>query len=129
MVDAAATIRAYLLTVSGLTDLVGTRIYAGDALPPGYEPADGPAVLFGVRGGNMAYHNGTAELSVNYRCYALTKALAWQTDRALYTALQDEAAPGIRQSRLEVIGQQTTEPKTDWTFVYSAYRQWLVNEV
>ena len=94
MIDAHKVIADYLLADDALKVLVGDRIYPGSDLPEGYKPADGPAVLFGARGGGPAYHGATLQPSVQYRSYALSEEQAAEVDRALYDALHDQAGPG-----------------------------------
>lgn len=127
MVDVHAVVLTYLLSVTALTDLAGTRIWPGVDLEEGYDPGDGPAILFNRRGGPVAYHNATLEASMQYQCYAATMPEADEVDRALADALNDKAAIGIRQSRLEVQGQPLRDPDTGWPYVLSFYRHWIVN--
>jgi hypothetical protein len=127
VVDAEKVIRAYLATDDALNRLVGERIHAGTHLPPGYKPMDGPAILFAVRGGSQHYSNAVLQISAQYQCFAATDALAREVARALYDALNDQAAQGIKQSRLEAPGQLLADPETGWHFVFSAFRHWLVN--
>lgn len=127
MRNAVTTIREHLLRAPELTALVGTRVYAGVTPPPHYNPADGPCIVFGTRGGADAYHSATLMPSIQYSCYGADIDTAWDVDRALYDALVDQPGLGVRQSRLEVYGQLLTQPETGWYYVWSAYRHWLVN--
>ena len=127
MRDVEATIRAHLLTDTALTALVGTRIYAGTSLPAGYTPDDGPAVLLGVRGGADTYSGATLMPSVQFRSYGADDATARSVDRALYDALVDVAGLHVRTAQLETIGQLMNDPETDWPYMWSAYRVWVVN--
>lgn len=125
MIDALAVIRSHLLADSALVALIGTRLYAGVALPQNYTPADGPAVLFNTRGGQDEYHRGTTRPSVQYRCYGATQADCTVVDRALYDALQDSPGVGVRTSIRETYPQLLEEPDTRWLYMLSGYDHWL----
>lgn len=127
MTDAEAILRAHLLSNAPLTALVGTRVYAAPNPPPGYTPASGAAIVFGPRGGADSYSGATLLPSMQYRCYGPTLAIARQVSRALYEALVDQPGVGVRQSRLETFPQPLTDPETEWEYVWSAYKHWLVN--
>jgi hypothetical protein len=126
MIDHEAIVRTHLLTNTALVTLVSTRIYAGTHLPDGYTPADGPAVVFATRGGNDAYSRATTVPSMQYRCFGATPTIARQVDRALYDALQDEAGVSVRTSIRDTYPQLLQDPETDWWYVFSGYRHWLV---
>lgn len=71
--------RAYLLADSDIAAEVGTRIYP-DALPPGYDVTDGPAiVLIDISGGAEHHLDGAlgqAEARIEHDCYAATAITA-----------------------------------------------------
>jgi len=127
MIDVLAVIRAHLLANAALVALVESRIYAGVSLPPGYDPADGPAILFNTRGGVDEYSRATTRPSVQYRSYGATAAACVQVDRALYDALQDNTGTGVRTSIRETYPQLLEEPGTQpaWLYVLSGYDHWL----
>lgn len=126
MIDVLAVIRTHLAANSALAALVDTRLYAGTHLPQGYTPADGPAILFNTRGGVDEYHRATTRPSVQYQCYGATAAVCIQTDRALYSALQDKSGVGVRTSLRETYPQLLEAPDTGWLYVLSGYDHWLV---
>ncbi len=78
-------IRAYLVTVTALTDVVSTRIYY-PRLP---ENATLPAIGFLTRGGTSTpYIPGIPEPSVQFDCWADNPITARQVYGLLYDALQ-----------------------------------------
>jgi len=128
MTDVEAVIRAYLVTVTALTTLVGQRVYASVDLPAGYTPAgDGSAILFGVRGGDQAYSSRQLHPSVQFRCYAETEAKARSVAEALYDALNDAHGLGFRYARMETLPQLLREPEVDWPYCLCFFRVWLDN--
>ena len=90
MIDVHDVIRDYLLTVSGVTDLVGTRIYAGRDVPPSSFSLvdDGACIAFRVRGGDEDYEGALLTPSVQFKCYGQTDLEANTVYRALDDALQ-----------------------------------------
>lgn len=122
MTDVEAVVRAFLAGQTGLTALVGERVWAGPHVPPGYTPGgDGPGVLMGIRGGPQEFHSRVLRVSMQFRCYAETARLARQVDRALYDVLNDCQVRHIKWARLEQVGQLVTEPSTEWYYVLSFY--------
>lgn len=128
MVDTDAVLRSFLIQNPGVTGLAGKRIFAGVNPPPGYKPADGPALVFSIRGGLPDYSNLMLAPSYQFRCIAITLAEARTLDRALYEALQDKSGIGVKIARMEAIGQPLTEPSTGWPFVLSYYRIFFNNQ-
>lgn len=127
MTDVEAVVREYLASAAGLTAYTGERIYASRSLPAGYKPTDGPAVLFGIRGGGQDYTGYVLMPSLQFRCYATTQGLARATDRALYGALHELSARGIKWARMTGMGQVLAEPETLWWYVLSFWDLWLGN--
>jgi hypothetical protein len=131
MINDGAIIRTFLLTKSVITNLVGSdpgaRLYYGPALPPGYTPATGAAILFNRRGGGQSYDSGLLTPSMQYLCYGSTLSITEQLYRALYSALNDQGGLGVKQSRLEMPGQPLQEADTGWLLVMCAYKHWLGN--
>ena len=84
MRDVASTVRDYLLTKSGVTALVGSRIYAERTYPPrGWTASSGSTIVFKQRGGAPSYHSQQLEASLMFKCYGTTEVAA----NALYQAL------------------------------------------
>ena len=128
MTDVEAVLRAYLVTVTALTALVGQRVYASVDLPAGYTPVgNGSALLFGVRGGDQAYSSHQLQPSVQFRCYAETEAKARLVAQALYDALNDQHAAGIKYARMETLPQLLREPEVDWPYCLGFFRVWMDN--
>ena len=127
MTDVEAVVREYLASAAGLTAYTGERIYASRNLPAGYKPTDGPAVVFGIRGGGQDYTSHVLMPALQFRCYGATQTLARATDRALHSALNEMSGRGIKWARMEGLGQLLTEPETLWWFVLSFWDVWLGN--
>lgn len=127
MIDIEATVRTYLLSVPGVTALTGTRIYAGRDVPPvGYQPSDGGAICFKVRGGSLNYPAVHADSSLQFKCYGASEVAAAGVYRALVDALQDARTNTILSSQLEILGQHLEEPETQWRFVLAFFQIILV---
>ncbi len=85
MIDTNAVIKAYLAEDSGLSAIVGTRIYC-PRLP---ENAPIPALAFFSRGGTNNPHIPLIpEPSVQFDCWGSTPIVARSVYRALYDCLQ-----------------------------------------
>lgn len=129
MLTEGAVLRTYLLTKSGITNLVGSdpgaRLYYGPHLPPGYTPASGAAILFNRRGGGQDYASAVLIPSMQYLCYASDISKAEELYRALYAALNDDGGLSVKQSRLEMPGQPLQEPDTGWYLIMCAFRHWI----
>lgn len=127
MVDVEAVLTEYLLDQAGLTVLTGQRIHASLYLPKGYEPSQGPALIFNIRAGSQDYSSAVFQPSIQFRAYAKTQAEAKAVDRALYDVLNDKDCYPIKMARLEVMGQLLEEPDTRWPYVLSFYRLFVGN--
>lgn len=122
MVDLHTTIRSYLILSSDLTDLVGTRIYAGRDVPPvGYVPADGDCIVFKVRGGGPDYDDALLNPSVQFKCYSTGEVDAYNLYRTLYDHLHNGKSSMILHAESETLGQILEEPETEWYFVLSYF--------
>jgi len=123
MIDANAKIREYLLTDVPLVNLVGARIYAGRDVPPeGYQPQDGAAITFRLRGGSPDYDDALLTPSVQFKCYAATEIDAMTCYRALYDALHNGTGATVLHGESEILGQSLEEPNTQWPFVLSYFQ-------
>ena len=96
MGDTNSIIRAYLVGQSGITDIVGARIYS-PRLP---ENADLPALGYFTRGGTSTpYIPPLVEPSIQFDCWADNPIEA----RSLYMAIYD-ALQGIQNQSVVVDG-------------------------
>jgi hypothetical protein len=121
------TVLEFLQADTALAAVVGDRIYADSSLPSGYKPSQGAAILLAVRGGGQDYTSKVLRASIQFRCYGADAPKARACDRALYAALNDKHGPGIKQARLETLGQLVSEPSTGWRYVVSFYQVRLTN--
>lgn len=123
MIDIEATIRAHLVTLAGIQAVFGSRVYMARALPPGYRPSDGPALLGMPRGGAQEFHSKLYRVSIQFRVYAETEAKARDAFQKLYAALNDTAARNIPYVRLEegTMYMLLNEPETDWPYILSFF--------
>ena len=125
MVDIDAVITEYLETQPGLTVHTQERLYASISLPKGYDPSNGKALLFNVRGGTPDYSSLVLRPSMQFRSVGKTEAEARELDRALFDALNDASYCKIKMAQLETIGQLLRFPATGWPFVLSFYRLFI----
>lgn len=115
-----STLRAYLAAQSDLTDLTGSRIWAALTYPPaGYNPSDGPAIVFNSRGGpGLSYNSQMLTDSIQFKCYAADQLAALTLYGVLVDVLHDASALNIRNAALEVSGAVLQEPEpVGWPFV------------
>lgn len=120
-VDPHSLITDYLATVSQVTTLTGSRIWAGEDTPPkGYEPTQGSAVVFRVRGGTEDHSPHYARPSVQFKCYGATRAAAYQLARTVKAALDDAPIPGLPSGRAETLPNLINEAN-GWPMVVFFY--------
>ncbi len=124
MTDVEAVIRSWLATLEGVTAQFGKRIYSGRYLPSGYKPAEGPALLFAVRGGRQDYSSKVLEPSIQFRVYGETDAKARRASQELYDAINDRQARQICYCRMEegTMPVLMTEPGSDWPYVLMYFK-------
>jgi hypothetical protein len=128
MIDEAAALRSELEADEVLVDLIGTRLWAETDVPAsGYQPSQGPAICFRLRGGIDDYTDALQHDSFLFKCYGATPLVAKECYRALHTALQNKQAALIKWARREIIGQVLLEPETGWPYVLTAYKVMMVN--
>jgi hypothetical protein len=129
MIDIEATIRAYLVTLTDLTAIFGTRIYAARSLPPGYRAEQGAALLMTIRGGGQEYHSQLYLPSVQLRAYAATEEEVRAASMAIYDALNDTKARGFAWIRMEdgTLPVLLNEPGTNWPYMLSYYSIQVLN--
>jgi len=128
LTDVDAVVREFLASQTVLTNYTDDRIYASVDMPAGYTPEDGPAVLFGVRGGGQDYSSKVLEPSYQFRTYAKTERQAREVDRALYTALNDQKFGLVKSAVMETMAQLLAEPETGWPVMLTFYRLLVGNQ-
>ena len=105
MVDTNIIIRDWLIAQTGITDLVGNRVYAANPLP---ENVTLPAISFFTRGGTSIAEVPTIVMpSVQFNCWADDPIEA----RKIYRALYDELN-GLNNAQITIDG-------TDYFILYS----------
>lgn len=103
-VDPHPLIADYLATVSQVATLTGTRIWAGEDTPPkGYEPTQGRAIVFRVRGGLEDHSPHYARPSVQVKCYAPTRQTAYELALIVKAALSEMHLAGLPSGRAETL--------------------------
>lgn len=128
MTDESAALRSMLEADGVLTALIGQRLWAETDVPAtGYQPSQGPAICFKVRGGTDDYTDALQHDSFQFKCYGATPLLARECYRALHAALQNKQAVLIRWARREILGQLLLEPETGWPYVLTAYKVMIQN--
>lgn len=127
MIDPLKATRDYLVADAGLTAQTSTRIYAGRTVPPpDYQPADGGALTFNLRGGRPTYDDDHLLVSAQFKCYGADELAAMTVYRALHDALQNARGAEVRWARAESMGQSLNEPDTGWPFVLAFYEITLI---
>ena len=123
MIDPNAKVLALLEANAPLVALCGSRIYAGRDVPPkGYDPGDGSAICFRVRGGpGFTLENPTLVPSFQFKCYGSTEIAAMTCYRALVDALHDGHSADVLRGVQESVGQLLEEPGTEWPFVLAFF--------
>lgn len=128
MNDPGTIVRDYLLSQGSLTTLVSERVYAECDYPPvTYRIAQGPAICFKIRGGDIDPSEALQRPSVQFKCYGRTEQEANTLYRTLHSMLHGKKSESIRWAYLEVLGQTLSEPETDWPFVLVFYRMFITN--
>ena len=124
MIDINAVLRAYLVTLSALTDEVGDQVYAV-GLPEGYETSK--AVVFSVQSGTPQHVTPTQTLNIEFRCYGATDIEARSAYGALYDALHGKENVLMGSTRLwwayEIFaGRDFKDDQTNFPFVLCEYQ-------
>jgi hypothetical protein len=127
MIDAAKTLRDYLLTQTALTTLNGTRLWAEVNEPPEeahYKPTQGAAIVFKSAGG-PGLEAGDTVLAVRwqFKVYGVDVYGIRNTYLALTDVLHDvRAKGGILSSSQETPGTMLQEPDTQWLFCLTYFQ-------
>lgn len=146
MTDSNAALVAWLMQSDAIADLVANQAPSSDVkcaslifcgmLPQGYKPdVNGPAITFSCRGGDAPAEVPIINPSVQIECWA--PALANKQARQLYGAVFDQIANKnnidlgsdgfILACTVEVLGQDLTDPDTEWPSVLGYFRLTLRN--
>ena len=117
MFDPERLLRAHL--AGTLNETFGARVYAGVDLPDGYLSSDGPAILFGLRGGSQAYHNQLWRCSVTLRVYADDEATARSAAGEVIEQINDQRNGKLVWMRMEdgTLPTLLRDPETRWPYV------------
>ena len=123
MIDPNAKVLALLEADTTLVALVGSRIYAGRDVPrEGYNPADGSAITFRVRGGlGFDLEDATLTPSFQFKCYGASEIAAMTCYRVLVDALHNGYSADVLRGVQESVGQLLEEPGTEWPFVLAFF--------
>jgi hypothetical protein len=133
MTDLEAVLYSYFASVTALTSTLGTFeggtcLYASNDLPEGYRaPEHGPAVLFKVRGGDQSFSSKQLAPSVQFQCFASTEAKARTVVYAVFEAVNDQRAAGIKWCRVETLPQIVIEPSVGWPYGLLYAQFWMDN--
>ena len=120
-----AIIRAYLISVEGISNLVGTNIYASQNFPAGFDIETSSGILLGPRGGSMHYAGVIGEISMQFRCFARTESLAEDISNELFSALNFHKGNGIINAYQETPAYPLLDPDTKWKYFLTFYRVYL----
>lgn len=122
MIDVLEEIRDFIKTKPAITAYTEDRIYAGrNVPPPGYEPANGQAIAFRVRGGLPQYDDAVLGVSVQVKIYGETEVEANELYRVFYDQMHNSAGSVVRYAMCEQIGSTLSEPDTEWIFVLTYF--------
>lgn len=129
MINISQDIYTYLASVTAVTDIASSRIWADRNTPPKtYRPDDGPAIAFAARGGLPAYDSRILRVSYKFKFYGATNSptvspqlSAVNLYRATYDALQDRAFASVRWGGCEVIAQQLEEFALNWPYTLAFF--------
>jgi hypothetical protein len=130
MIDSAALIQAHIRSIPEMTAIFGRRIYSARNLPAGYQPTQGPACLYAIRGGAQDFSSKLFVVSVQFRLYADTEANACSAAGGLYSAINDTQARQICYARMEdgTFPQLLSEPVSNWPYILTYYKFFLQNK-
>ena len=123
MIDVNAKVLALLEADAPLVAITGSRIYAGRDVPrEGYNPADGSAITYRVRGGfGFDEEDALTTPSFQFKCYGADEVNAQTCYRALVDALHNGHSADVLRGVLESPGQLLEEPGTEWPFVLAFF--------
>ena len=127
MIDVNAKVLTLLEANVALVTLCGSRIYAGRDVPrEGYNPGDGSAITFRVRGGpGFDEEDAILTPSFQFKCYGASEIAAQTCYRALVDALHNGYTADVQRGIQESVGQLLEEPGTEWPFVLVFFTVWI----
>ena len=127
MIDVNAVLRAYLITLSALTDETGDQVYAV-GLPEGFAETEATkAVAFDIISGAPQFVTPTQDLNIEFRCYGATDIEARAVYGALHDALHGKENVLMGTTRLwwayEIFaGRDYKDDETNYPFVLCEYQ-------
>jgi len=118
MNDAADIVRDYLLSVTPIVTLTGTRIWAElNYPPPGYTPSAGAAILFKNDGTSYLAENAILRNRWQFKVYGADVYLIRTVYSALLEAMHDTRGLGnILSSQPQGPGALLEDAATNWPF-------------
>lgn len=119
MLDADASVRAFLVAQPAMRQTFGQRVYASIDPPAGYTPTVGPACVFVLRGGAL---DDIWTPTGDFLVYGASEAHARAADRTLVTTLHGARSPGIHMARCVSAGSLVQNPETGWIAIQSLYQ-------
>lgn len=126
MTDPQAALLAHLSAQPGLS---GVTLIAGRNEPNvGYEPSQGPCIVFRVRGGTNSHDDDLLFPSMQIKCYAANELAAYTLYQNLRTALQYANNENVAWAAEEMIGQPLNEPDTGWPYVLAFFGLTIKNQ-
>ncbi len=134
MIDALFRLLAHLEADAPLVAFFGANIFAAlDTPPEGYQPTDGPCLVFKKRGGGQDESGRVQTVSFQFKSYqGLTaggqiNASANSGASTLWDALNYNPSYYVLGAQQEGQGADLIEPDTGWLYVLSFYRAQMRN--
>ena len=131
MINVEAEIRFFLAAQPTLDAVIGSRLWAAADVPiVDYNPSQGPAICFKVRGGQIQTEQRVIlATSVQFKCYGSDEMEANRCYRALYDVLDQGHGATMRWALAENPGQLLQEPERDkqWWFKLGYFTCYLDN--
>lgn len=130
----ATVLRAYLVTQAGITSTFGSRVYAQtDTPPPGYDPGDGAALCFAVRGGSDSYDDEAQRVRFQFAVYGTGATYSAQRISAdagaiaLHHAMQNAKGSDLLHATRETLPQPLDAPGVGWPMSLVFYIVFILN--
>lgn len=120
MSDIEAILVEFLKNTDLWTQLDG-RIYAGDQLPAGYKPSEGPAILITMQNKAIDYSELTATSSCRFTVYGDDATIIRNTEQKLYQSLQNARGGQLLSSTFTQASPVSTRSVMGWPFSTNTY--------